>query len=280
MTLLTYEQQLDLVDRKLAVKKTDGIFDTFKYHRRVMYDYLWDTEPNLLECRGHVYDNRNGKLINAAPTKTFNYLENGHWAKKCITTTVRVFKKINGYMACASLYKGEVVVSTTGTTNSTYAQWAKELILPDFQNEVFTNLYEVVVEQDPHIVKEELGLHYLGSRTNETGVYYPGGDYKVMSLDQAIKLAKTDRGEGFMLYDSQGNCCKLKTDYYVGKKKLMRSNEKAVNLMYNQPEQYKNVLTLLVHPVVDTLIKEVNVETWKATSEQDRRKFIENIIGE
>lgn len=296
MTLLTYEQQLDLVNRKLATKKTDGNFDTFKYHRRVMYDYLWDTEPNLLECRGHVYDNRNGKLVQAAPTKTFNYLENNNWSEVPLDTVVTAHKKINGYMACASLHNGEVVVSTTGSTNSDYAQWAKKLIFKCYNEnkfqicEHYSDLFEIVVPQDPHIVAEKQGCHWLGYRNKRSGQFVPvnnlrpldsNKEYLKLTLGAAIELAKTDRGEGFMLYDTLGNCCKLKTDYYVGKKKLMRANDKGIDFMYNHTESLKLTVPSVVHPVIDFLVSNKDrIESWKLLPEQDRRKLIESIIGE
>ena len=75
----SYETMQRLVAAKLATVSTNGHLDTFKYARRVMFDYLWDTDPALLECRGITYDNRTGALVVAAPRKSFNYLENGWW---------------------------------------------------------------------------------------------------------------------------------------------------------------------------------------------------------
>lgn len=283
-TLLTYEQQLDLVNRKLAVKKTDGIFDTFKYHRQVMYDYLWDTEPNVWECRGHVYDNRNGNLVQAAPRKSFNYLENGWWSDVPLDTEVVAYKKINGFMACATLYEGELVVSTTGSTTSDYAVWAKDLIkthpMAGLYGSYETDLFEIVVEQDPHIVKETFGAHHLGYRGKTSGDFVPVGESITSSLADILAIAKEDRGEGFMVYTANGRCCKIKSDYYVGKKKLMRANDKAVDFMYNHTESLKLTLPSVVSPVIDFVVGYVSKENWKISPEQERRKLIEYIIGE
>lgn len=280
-TLLTYQQQLDLVNRKLAVKKTDGIFDTFKYHRRVMYDYLWDSEPNAWECRGHVYDNRKGNLVQAAPRKSFNYLENNWWSDVPLDTEVCAYKKINGYMACATMYEGELVVSTTGSTTSEYAGWAKELINKDDVGTDYTDLFEIVLPQDPHIVKENKGAHWLGFRDKHTGEYCAMGNFITGSLADIIAIAKEDRGEGFMVYTKDGRCCKIKSDYYVGKKKLMRANDKAVEEMFRNPELYKQKLPSVVHPVVDYVVKAMSKECWQVLyPEQDRRKLIESVIGE
>lgn len=279
-TLLTYQQQLDLVNRKLAVKKTDGIFDTFKYHRRVMYDYLWDKEPHTWECRGHVYDNRNGKLVQAAPRKTFNYLENNWWSDVPLDTEVCAYKKINGYMASATMYEGEVVVSTTGSTTSEYAMWAREVLSDCGFIKETTDLFEIVLPQDPHIVKETEGSHWLGFRDKINGDFFPCGNFITGSLADILALAKEDRGEGFMVYTKDGRCCKIKSDYYVGKKKLMRANDKAVDFMYNHTESLKLALPDVVSPAIDFVVGYVSKENWKISPEQERRKLIESIIGE
>lgn len=289
----TYETMQQLVAKKLATVKTDGIFDTFKYHRNVMYDNLWQKYPELLEVRGHVYDNRNGKLVQAAPRKTFNYLENDNWKNVHLDTPVAVFKKINGFMACASEYEGELVVSTTGSTNSEYAGWAKELIQAWYDNNkkvetpsrYHTDLFEIVVPQDPHIVHEQEGCHWLGYRNKTHGNFMPSdwlrptdskGQYLEMTLGDALEYAQKDRGEGFMLYDSKGNCCKLKTPYYIGKKMLMRMTEKNVRAMYMGllPARLHKMWYDAVHAVKNTY----NVDDWIDMNAQTRRKVLESYV--
>jgi hypothetical protein len=290
--LLTYEQQLNLVKQKLAtVSRNEELgLDTFKYHRRVMYDYLWKKHPEVMECRGHTYDIHTGELVLAAPTKSFNYLEDGYWEDKPLDTSVKVFKKINGYMATLAVRKGNVIVGTTGSTKSDYAKWAKELLLKDLPDcydwdDGRTWLFEICVPQDPHIVQEKFGSHYLGYRQGPSnskfyapGEYVPVGHFvDVMTLSAAIKLAKTDRGEGFMLYDSNMQCCKLKTPYYVGKKKLMRLSQSNTLKMYSKgvvdglPEMWEDA--------VSAVVKAYNAQGWIDTDEQDRRKFLEQLKG-
>jgi hypothetical protein len=202
-----------------------------------MYDYLWHDVPELLESRGHVYYNSTKELIQAAPRKSFNYLERGYWSSMPLDTPVEMYKKVNGYMACATLHNDALIVSTTGTTTSEYAQWAKELLFRDYRMYEMvvdfdvTTLFEVVVPQDPHIVQEREGLHLLGVREKANGKFHPMGESIRCTLDQAREIADNDSGEGFMMYPmlpdglyDYNNCCKLKTPYYIGKKKLMRMN--------------------------------------------------------
>lgn len=288
----SYETMQQLVAKKLATVKTDGIFDTFKYHRNVMYDNLWQKYPELLEVRGHVYDNRNGKLVQAAPRKTFNYLENDTWKDVPLDTPVQVFKKLNGFMACATEYEGNLVVSTTGTTNSDYAGWAKELIQEYYRNEgnisescYYTDLFEIVVPQDPHIVDEPFGCHWLGYRGKTVGQFTPANRLKPrdkkdilleFTLGDALEYAQKDHGEGFMLYDSLGNRCKLKTPYYIGKKILMRMTEKGVRSLYagNCPHHLPEMWYDTIHTVKSTY----KVDDWITMDAQTRRKVLESYV--
>jgi hypothetical protein len=237
--LLTYGQQMNLVNRGLATMKNDGKYTTFKYHRRAMYDYLWYDVPELLECRGHCYYNTTKELVQAAPRKSFSYLERNYWSEVPLNTPVEMYKKINGYLGCATLHNDALIVSTTGTTTSQYVQWVKELLFRDYKlfdemiDDKTTVLFEVVVPQDPHIVHERQGLHLLGVREKDTGDFYPLSVPTKCTLEQSLVIAKHDRGEGFMMYPmlpdgsyDYNNCCKLKTPYYIGKKKLMRMTAK------------------------------------------------------
>jgi hypothetical protein len=295
--LLTYDQQMNLVNRGLATMKNDGKYTTFKYHRRAMYDYLWYEVPELLESRGHVYHNSTKELVQAAPRKSFNYLERGYWSEVPLDTPVEMYKKINGFMACATLHNGELIVSTTGTTTSEYAQWAKDLIVRDMKlwdimlDDKTTVLFEVVVPQDPHIVQERQGLHLLGVREKDTGDFYPLGFNTRCSLEQALEIAKCARGEGFMVYPliadagnpfgyhNYNHCCKLKTPYYVGKKKLMRMTAKNVELMYNNLPHTISTLPEMWHEVPEQIVQSVHKDTWLAMNDQQRRVILEDFKG-
>lgn len=289
--MLNYDEQMNLVNRGLARMKNDGKFTTFKYHRRAMYDYLWFSHTDLMECRGHVYDSVTKELVQAAPRKSFNYLENDYWWSAVeLDTPVEVYKKINGYMACATLHKGELVVSTTGSTTSEHAQWAKELILKDYKlydmvidNDAST-LFEIVVPQDPHIVEERLGLHLLGMREKAgDGTFHPCNGTGVMTLAEAIALAETDRGEGFMVYrkddDSKLAPCKLKTPYYTGKKKLMRMSDKNVNLMYDNALAISKALPTMWADAPIEIVGKFTKEQWSSFDDQSRRVILEDLKG-
>jgi hypothetical protein len=230
--------------------------------------------------------------VQAAPRKSFNYLERGYWLDVALDTPVEMYKKINGYMACATIHNDELIVSTTGTTTSDYAMWAKELLLNTYRNyEILldnktTTLFEVVVPQDPHIVHERQGLHLLGVREKDTGDFYPLNVPTKCTLEQALKIAKFDRGEGFMVYPmlpnglyDYNNCCKLKTPYYIGKKKLMRMTAKNVEIMYNNLPHTISTLPEMWSEIPEQIVQSVNKDTWLAMNDQQRRVILEDLNG-
>lgn len=290
--MLTYDEQINLVNRALVSMRNDGKYTTFKYARKAMYEYLWRKVPALCESRGHVYCNTTKELVQAAPRKSFNYLERNYWEDVPLDTPVEMYKKVNGFMAVATIHDGELLVSTTGTTTSAYAMWAKELIVRDYKyydlviEKDVSTLFEVVVPQDPHIVKEHQGLHLLGVREKDTGNFHPMGKSHRCSLEQALGIAKHDRGEGFMMYrmlsdgtHDYNNCCKLKSDYYIGKKKLMRMTAKNIEIMYKNPDSIAAGLPEMWYDAVQYIVHRCYKEMWLQATDQQRRVILENLKG-
>lgn len=283
--ILTFDEQTSLVDKKLATVSKNGNLWTFKYARKVMFDYLWDKHPELKECRGHTYDAYRKQIVLVTPTKSFNYLEKDTWKDKSLQDEVWMYKKYNGFMASATVYKNEVLVGTTGSTKSDFAEVAKKHImqslpeLPLSKANNFTWLFEIIDENDPHIVDEgEPRAVYLGGRVLGKP-FYPVGDKISCTLTDALELSKTDKGEGWMVYNPEdmSDMCKLKTDYYVGKKKLMRLSKRNSELMYNQARTIENQLPERWKFVVDRILKEFSLEQWLQLQEQQRRVYLESI---
>lgn len=290
---LTIDQQYNLVEQKLATKKvnTDLNAVTFKYAKRVMYDYMWDSNPDLFECRGHTYCLDTGDQIVFPPRKSFNYLENGTWKDKSLDTEVTLFKKYNGFMACVSVHHGKVIVSTTGSTSGPYVEMAKELIFKRFSEDSIAQwgkgesqgswLFEICHRNDPHIVYEVENAYYLGYR-HFTGEFRPCidtiGQMSVScTLEYALDLIKVIKHEGFMMYDANGDVCKLKSPYYVGKKKLMRMKDNNIDRMFTDPSKFiKDNLPPSWDWWVDVVKDGLTAETWKSYTEQQRRNFIES----
>lgn len=290
-TLLTMEQQEELVSKGLAKKKVNGNLVTYKYAKKVMYDYLWNQHPNVMECRGHTYDLTTGKLVIAAPRKSFNYLENGWWSDVELDTPVVLYKKYNGFMCTVAMYQGKPVFASTGTTDSDYVKMAREMFLSDdeiaeYTKEGATYLYEIIHSDDPHIVHEEIGAKYLGYRDHDTGNFHPfnndseSGFGIYVTLGEAIEILNEVRHEGFMCYREydMSQVCKLKSPYYIGKKKLMRANKNLVEQMYDFPRSFelKN-LPETWWGIPLTITNTIDKELWLSYTDQQRRAVIEDI---
>lgn len=281
---LTYEQQLSLVDAKLATVSVNGELSTFKYAKKVMYDYLWDEHPELKMCRGHTYDNTNGDVVTIPPTKTFNYLENDTWKNMPLNTRVFAYKKYNGFMAAASIYKGKLIVSTTGSSKSDYARLAYEYIAPSVafgNNEGVTWLFEICDSSDPHIVNDgEDKFYYLGYTLHSGAgslVFNPTGKYIDSSLGGMLELVKQDKGEGYMLYTNDMQCCKLKTPYYSGKKYLMRMSKTKVRAMYTNQKFAVDHLPDCWKHAAEVIVSTFNELDWVEMQDQQRRIYLETI---
>jgi len=296
---LTMQQQDQLVNQSLAKKKvnTELGLVTYKYAKKAMYKYLWNDHPELLECRGHTYDLITGELVVAAPRKSFNYLENGAFANKPLSTKVKLYKKFNGFMACVSNHNGRVIVSTTGSTSGPYVEMAKEKIFqtwPKYNISTWgtngTWLFEICHENDLHIVDEKPGAYYLGYRSKvESKDYFTGQfkptpcvadlNYDAMTLEKAIEVANSVKHEGFMCYDIETmEVCKLKSPYYTGKKKLMRMKDSNIDAMFDDP--YKYIRTNLPESwmwFADIVTDYLSIDSWKAMTEQERRTYIEEM---
>lgn len=302
--LLTMQQQEALVSQKLAIKKVCGDYVTYKYAKRVMYDYLWDKHPELLECRGHTYNIHTGELVLCPTKKSFNYLENGTWQGVSLDTPVIAFRKYNGFMASARIVNDELLVATTGTTNqetSQYVGWAKREIgkfteLSLMSEWYGTSVFEIVIPEDPHIVDDGVtGAIHLLQRTHiNEGMYLPVGQSWETTLGDVLAAAKEERHEGWMVYDAYQykagiaipSTCKIKTDYYVGKKKLMRaSGRKAgaiwASLLHGHDFDYLLAsLPKQWHGIVKNLRNTSDKELWIEMTDQERRAVIESMEKE
>lgn len=278
MQIPTYEDQLNLVNKGLAKVSKNGNLHTFKYKSDVMYKNRWNESKFLMECRGHTYDEDSGKLLVLPFRKSFNYGENGWWHDVSLDTPVVMYKKYNGFMAAIS----NGIVSTTGTTNSDFVEMAKEYIDIDksIMHKTSTLLYEINHPKDQHIVEEEIGAKFLGHRYLPCYKFYPYGEKIECTLQQALQIAKYDRGEGYMIYllddDSYSGVnteyfCKVKSDRYRSRKALIRMNTAAVKtLFYTKTHQQKMNLPDNFKLYAELLLNKISADDWISFTPEQR----------
>lgn len=300
----------DLIKSGLVRAKTytEGEFaglSVLKYLGRVFWDNMWNRDPRLLECRGIVVD-ADGNVVLHPFTKIFNRGENKTDLDR--DRVVIEVKKLNGFMAGATIYNGKWLVSTTGTLDSDYARLAAKVI--DFdQGVVFDNgvvrhivnsktwqgldlMFEICDPSDPHIVHEEPGAYLIGARVKETGQMLPENaldalclpgwkrpDWRKCLFSDTVQAAKTCKHEGFVVRDAETGelLLKIKSPYYLAKKFFMRGGVKKCDLIWDT-DRVKKSVDEEYYPLLDFVRDNFTKESWLALAEQDRRSVIEEFL--
>jgi len=278
-----------LVSMKLA---GEGIY-VLKYKRKVFYDNLWN--DYLAECRGTIVD-ADFNLVTYPFTKIYNFGIEKEAPVLANDTEVTAFRKVNGFMVSCTWWKDDVLVSTTGSTDSPYVAMAKEMMLThmtwedwqlafnrtDMDN--LTVMFECVHPDDPHIVPEKAGMYVLGYRDNVWGskvghhrsilegmavgfnCHVPE-HYKV-SLGKLKTMARECRHEGFVAYTGDGVSFKIKSPYYLTNKWVAR-NPRTDKLMR---EDFKQQIDEEYYPLLSAIRE--NIEAYTAMDEQARLAWV------
>ena len=278
------ESNPKLVSRKST--SLPGVY-VLKYKNKVFFRNLWT--PELLECRGTVVD-ENYNIISRPFTKVFNYGENKTRIDRdelCIAP-----RKVNGFMAALTRYKGDILVSTTGSIDSDFAVLARKRIEElnvNWINNVYTYIFEIVDKSDPHIIKEEEGVYLIGCRENawksslvpevnldmmakRMGANRP--EWKIARFSDLVKEMSTCNHEGYMVYGVRsGIVLKLKSNFYLTSKLLSRMKCDKLAQMLDQPAELKQrIKDEEFFPLVDHLVS--IRESFSSMNEQDRLDYI------
>jgi hypothetical protein len=271
-----------------------GVF-VLKYKKSVFYNDSWD--DFLEHCRGSVVD-KDFNLISYPFQKIYNYGIEARAPKLSDDTEVIAYRKVNGFMVSASYYNGDILVSTTGSTDSDYVRMAKEMMLThmdwtdwqltfnrsDMDN--LTVMFECVHPDDPHIIPEKAGMYVLGFRDNNwrSRVGHSPGTLELMgkafncyvpevyrvTLGELKAMAKECKHEGFVFYTRDGISAKIKSPYYLTSKWVARNprTDKLVDLnkdiKHNLDEEY--------YPLVDAI--RANIVEYTAMDEQARLAWV------
>lgn len=279
-------------------KKYDNGLSVFKYTKKVFYDALWETDDLLLEARGMVIDTNTGEKVIWPFTKVFNYGENGAGDFLTDSTKVCAVQKINGFMAAARIWNHSLIVSTTGTLDSEYADMAREHIEKlkwNFMDSNLTYIFEICDERDPHVVEEEPGAYLIGAREMTDGcmvgeVFLDSeaeilgakrplwGNFEFSAVKELIKICPQ---EGFMIRSAHNGdtICKWKSPHYLTKKFIMRMGQKKVDTMYTDPVLFKQWIDEEYYDLVEWIVSNFKHEIWKDLDDQTRRTVIETYFN-
>ena len=266
-----------------------------KYARQVFFDNLWDTDPELVESRGHV-ETADGRVVICPFTKVFNRFENGTDIDRdelCVAV-----RKVNGFMAAVTWVDevADVVVSTTGSLDSDFVSMAEEILgnhvkqfVKTMSNMVKgTYIFEIVHPNDPHIVPEEVGAYLIGFRESvEMGPYFSHATLEWLLDDEAkmmgvkrpewevdlfsnvVKKAKSCKHEGFVVYgQTSKTVLKIKSPYYLALK--MAARRKDIQKLD------KKLVDEEFYPLVDYL--QQNVEHFTQLDEQARLQYMRDFL--
>lgn len=280
-------------------KRYDNGLSVFKYAKKVFYDKLWDTDPLLLEARGMVMDDEGTKVIWPF-TKVFNYNENCAGSELLHETQIIAPRKVNGFMAACRYWKGELIVSTTGTLDSDFVVLARKHIeersSDDLMNlliaaDPYTLIFEICDKSDPHIVEEDEGAYLIGARNMTDGSMAPESMLDWVANAIGALRPETFRGTFIELWNQVKDCkhegwmvilaetgetvMKIKSPHYLGKKFLMRMGQKKVTAMFEDKEEFIKFIDEEFYPIVHYITRWWDAEKWIATSEAERRAVIE-----
>ena len=226
---------------ELYTEKVNGELRLQKYKKTFFFNNLWDS--SLLEMRGRVVDSDNNVIVNPF-TKIFNYGENNTTCP--LEAEVLWVEKINGFMGAVTLYKGELLYTTTGSFDSQFTKMLEESI-PYFiaPSDNVTYLFEIVHPNDPHIIREKPGVYLIGCRSLDSLEYnsslekeqyldtlgFKRPKYGLATFADVLEKAKTAQIEGYCVYSSEisstlgkHNALKIKSPFYLKAKALARGN--------------------------------------------------------
>jgi hypothetical protein len=271
-----------------------GIY-VLKYKKKVFYDNLWN--EYIAECRGSIVD-KDFNLVAYPFTKIYNYGIEKEAPVLALDTKVTAFRKVNGFMVACTWYKGDVLVSTTGSTDSPYVAMAREMIGDKIDRyrkvckeyEGHTFMFECVHKDDLHIVPEKLGMYLLGFRKNEWNSPIESNAAILMlmqnmfrtnivessytSMGQLLEEVKAVKHEGYVFYTDDGVSAKIKSPYYLTSKWVARNprTDKLIDLN----KDIKHQLDEEYYPLVDAIRE--NIVQYTAMDEQARLGWVRNYM--
>jgi hypothetical protein len=302
---MNLKEKFDLLVGRGLVKcsaSVDGELLTYKYGRNVFWGNLWKEDPLLVEARGIVL-NKNGEIAQIGFQKVFNLFENNTLVGR--DRRVLAIRKLNGFLGVASIYNERLLVSTTGSTDSNYVELARRhLDKPGVSSLLqkypqYSFMFEIVApDEDPHIVNDPPGAYLIGARKKEIGSVLVSEETldefhdnhcadEVMRpsivvdiFDVIRRRLKGEQHEGYMIRDAESDetLCKVKSDFYLSKKALMRLGRAKTVRAWKEPLEFKKRLDEEFYPLWDYVNTSYSAEQWQEMTESERKSTIESFF--
>ncbi len=289
MNIYELKQYVQQNPNLVSMKAQGNGLNVLKYKRKVFYDNLWD--EYLEECRGLIVDD-DFNVVSYPFTKIYNYGIEKNAPVIHPDEMVEVHRKVNGFMVAVTWYKGDILVSTTGSIDSDYVKMAKELIEPNIQkyretcenNAAYTFMFECVHRNDPHIIPEKEGMYLLGARKKELGspiraTLFDCSEFNSEYVERMFApmayvemLVKHVKHEGFVIYAADGKATKIKSPYYLVNKFVAR-NPRTDKLMR---ADIKQSLDEEYYHLIDAI--QANIEEYTAMDEQTRLAWVREFL--
>lgn len=286
--------------KKVAMKESStypGLY-ILKYKKSVFFKNAWDSF--LEHCRGAVID-KDFNLIAYPFQKIYNFGIEERAPRIDPKTLVTAYQKINGFMVALTWYQDDILVSTTGSTDSDFVQLAKEMMLThqswhDWQVAVAsakgqTLMFECVHPKDPHIIPEIPGMYFIGSRTVEWNSTVSGfgvdaankwesfakgalncfaPESYVLPLEELLAKTKACRHEGFVFYTKDQQSSKIKSPYYLTSKWVARNPR--TNKLVDLKNDIKRNIDEEYHGLIDYI--RLNIVEYTEMNEQERLVWV------
>lgn len=296
-----------LLNTKLVVKKDYGDLSVYKYSRKVFHDNLWNDELRLM--RGLVLDYK-GNMVALGFPKVFNYKENNAGLNVPLERVVHSYTKKNGFFLSAFLYNDCLMFGSTGSLDSDFVKMGESMFTPEMQHficeelmfqkkfgKTYTMSFEICHEDDPHIIKEDVGVYFIGIRENtfdvgnfqdvelfnELKMLIPTEmktvDFQVWTFGELLKSLKTCKHEGYLVYAGD-EVFKIKSPYYLVTKFLARAKSEKLEMYLDDINTAKQrIKDEEFFSIVEFLSKNQQVKNdFLSMDEQERVTFCFNFF--
>jgi predicted kinase len=281
----------------------DG-FKIYKYSKKVHFKRLWKTEPLFAKARGLGFDIA-GNIIVHPFDKLYNYGEYDTGSDIKLDQKVQMIEKLNGFLGCISKhpFKEELLISTTGSFVSPFIEFVttyiddkiKFKLLNYFKEHKQTLMFEVIHPDDQHIIEYDSsnhGLWLIGARglnlTDEvltedeldkigSQLGFKRPKWKETQFQEVLDQLTDSNLEGYMVRDAETHkpLLKIKTNYYLVTKFIGRLGPKMTNLMYKNPEKFKEEhVEEEFYSIVDEVVKKVSQLEFESMDQKIRTDIV------